>query len=373
MIVKRLLCLSLLMYAMIILCPQLSHAQYAHWTPYWDEWLNMRDIAPKGYVCHKAAAPVVVDGKLDDEAWMYIPWTDYFADIEGDVKPMPYYRTQVKMTWDDTYFYFGADLEERHVWGKLTEHDSIIYQDNDFEIFIDPDSDNYDYYELEINALNTVWDLMLHTPYRDGGERDNNWSIPGLKTAVYVHGTLNDPSDNDRGWEIEIAIPWAVLAEYANKPSPPKDGDLWRVGFSRVEYRYRVVDGSYDRIPGDRGENWVWSPPGVINMHCPERWGCVRFSTAKPGTVRYTPDPTEPARTILHDVYYAQREFFRAKGRYAANIEELGAPVGTHESVIKPPEIKLTGNGYTASLTVRLPNGKRQTLRIRHNSKIFIE
>ena len=86
------------------------------------------------------------------------------------------------MLWDDAYFYIGAELEEPHVWATLTEHDSVIFHDNDFEVFIDPDGDNHEYYEFEINALGTYWDLLLPKPYRDGGKADNSWEIPGLKT-----------------------------------------------------------------------------------------------------------------------------------------------------------------------------------------------
>lgn len=69
-------------------------------------------------------------------------------DIEGDRKPRPRFRTRVKMLWDDNYFYMGAEMEEPHVWATLTERDSIIYRDNDFEVFIDPDGDNHNYYEI---------------------------------------------------------------------------------------------------------------------------------------------------------------------------------------------------------------------------------
>ena len=72
------------------------------------------------------------------------------------------------MLWDDTYLYVGALLEEPHVWATLTQHDSVIFHDNDFEVFIDPDGDNHEYCEIEINALNTEWDLFLNKPYRDG-------------------------------------------------------------------------------------------------------------------------------------------------------------------------------------------------------------
>lgn len=155
---------------------------------------------PERYTCHRSAAPVKIDGRLDDAAWRRAAWTGYFLDIEGPSKPKPRFRTRAKMLWDDRYFYVAAELEEPHVWGSLTEHDAVICMDNDFEVFIDPDGNGADYYEFEINALNTGWDLFLPKAYRDGGKADNGWEIPGLRTAVWVDGTLNNPRDADRGW-----------------------------------------------------------------------------------------------------------------------------------------------------------------------------
>ena len=134
-------------------------------------------MTPKGYVCYRANAPFTIDGDLSKPTWDAAPWTDDFVDIEGDKQPAPPLRTRVKMLWDDEYFYIGALMEEPHVWATLTEHDSVIFQDNDFEVFIDPDGDNHDYYEVEINALNTIWDLRLVKPYRDGGPALNEWEI----------------------------------------------------------------------------------------------------------------------------------------------------------------------------------------------------
>ena len=59
------------------------------------------EYSPKTYVCHKAETSILVDGKLDDKAWSHVKWTDSFVDIEGSLKPDPYYDTKVKMTWDD--------------------------------------------------------------------------------------------------------------------------------------------------------------------------------------------------------------------------------------------------------------------------------
>src|SRR5580698_6667390 len=125
--------------------------------------------APKSYDCYRTPTPIQIDGKLNDPAWKTAPWTTDFVDIEGDAKPKPRFRTRMKMLWDDQYLYIAAEIEEPHLWATLTEHDSVIFQDNDFEVFLDPDSDNQNYCELEVNALNTTWDLLLTKPYRDGG------------------------------------------------------------------------------------------------------------------------------------------------------------------------------------------------------------
>ena len=278
---------------------------------------------PKGYVAYHTNSRVTVDGKLDDKAWRDAPWTDQFVDIEGDARPNPRFDTRVKMLWDDQYFYVAAELREPHVWATLTEHDSVIFRDPDFEVFIDPNGDNHEYYEFEINARGTFWDLFLPKPYKDGGKADNGWEIPGLKSAVAVDGTLNDARDVDRGWTVELAFPWRVLGEYARSPWPPRENDQWRVNFSRVEWPIEITDAGYRKPAGAREDNWVWSPQYVVNMHRPETWGYVQFSKQPPGTARLFADVYWPARRWLMQVYYAQTAFQKAQGRYASSLLEL--------------------------------------------------
>jgi len=313
---------------------------------------------PKHYVCHRTPASPAVDGRLDERAWTAAEWTDPFVDIEGESRPAPRYETRVKMLWDDECFYVAAEMEEPHVWAKLTERDAVIFYDNDFEVFMDPDSDTHEYYELEVNAFGTEWDLLLTRPYRDGGTAIDSWDIQGLRTGIHVAGTLNDPSDVDEGWSVELAIPWSVLEECAHKPAPPEDGDQWRVNFSRVEWRTEAVDGGYEKLADPETgrplpeDNWVWSPQGLVNMHYPEMWGFVQFSTAPAGEseVAFARDPDHDTRAALMELYYAQREHHGNHGTYAASSEELGLGVPPLAVLNWPPTIHVTPTTYEATL-----------------------
>jgi Carbohydrate family 9 binding domain-like len=311
------------------------------------------------FVCHPAEGPIVVDGILDESSWLLAEETDLFIDIEGDLKPKPYFTTRAKMLWDSEYFYVSAELEEPHVWGTLTDRDAVIYHDNDFEVFIDPNSDSYEYYELEINTLGTEWDLLLLKPYRDGAPAINAWDIQGLKTAVHINGTLNDPSDDDSGWSVEIAFPWSVLKECAHKATPPEEGDQWRVNFSRVQWQHDVQDNSYvKKINPDTGKsypeyNWTWAPQGLIAMHYPERWGYVQF-TSEPldQKVKFIQNDREFAIQTLWQIYYAERDYQNKNGNFTNEISELNLfeSVETAE-YFSEPEIFITPFGFIASIT----------------------
>jgi len=179
-------------------------------------------------------------------------------------------------------------LEDTNVWGTLTERDAPIYRDNDFEIFLDIDNDGRWYYEYEMNALNTVYDLVRANK---NARLEIEWDIRGIKTAVFVDGTLNFPLDTDRGWYCEIAWPMSSLREYAGTmPVPPREGDEWRIDFPRVELVFDTELVKLQRKPGSRVENWVWSPPLVINNHWIEALGFLRFSNTVAGSQSDTGD-----------------------------------------------------------------------------------
>ncbi|MCY7484275.1 carbohydrate-binding family 9-like protein [Paenibacillus alvei] len=327
---------------------------------------------PKHYICHRATEPLQLDGRLDKSFWVHAPWTDEFVDIEGDLKPLPFKQTRVKMLWDDEYFYFGAKMEEEQIWATLTERDSVIFYDNDFEIFIDPDGDTHNYYEFEMNAFNTIWDLLLPKPYRDGGPPINGWDIRGIRTAVHIDGEVNNPNAVNKGWSIEVAMPWSVLKECAPEGRMPQHGEYWRVNFSRVEWRTEVKDGQYVKmINPDTNTpypeyNWVWSPQGIINMHYPEMWGFVVFAGEGQPAPSFQLPQDELIKWELRKIYYRQRQHFASHGRYASSLSELA-----REEVWRiEPVIETTSGSFL--LSAKSHDGQ-QWIRIQEDGKVWRE
>lgn len=320
-------------------------------------------------MCYKSDTPIIIDGKIDDKSWQDAGWTDSFVDIEGNLKPKPFFDTKVKMLWDENYFYFGAYMEEPHIWGTLTARDAVIFYDNDFEIFLDPDGDTHNYYELEVNALETEWDLLLLKPYRDQGRvAVDSWDIPGLITKVHIEGSLNNPNDQDEYWSVEIAIPWKALEECA--PSfHPNEGDQWKVNFSRVQWDLVITGNGYEKTDS-REYNWVWSPQGLINMHYPEMWGLVQFTESIVGTkqVEIGSNELDQIKWALRQIYYRERYYFDAHQRYTASLKELElreSPVG---NVPWPPSISLTPSGWEAFM-----KWEHQWVFIRKDGKVWVE
>jgi len=252
---------------------------------------------------------ISIDGNLNEKVWEQAKWTDYFLDIQGSDFPIPEFKTQVKILWSDSMVYFGAFLEEPHIWAKIKEDEKVMYYDNDFEIFIDPNGDNHNYYEFEFNALNKKWDLFLKWPYRDTLKPDLAWNCKGLRHATKIYGSINKSDDVDSAWTLEVAIPVLQIA------SEIKANDVWRVNFSRVQWKTDIVEEEY--LKKDLPENnWVWSPTWKINMHCPEYWGFVQFIEAKNNESYSISDRKWRTRCDLMDAYEERKKQWRNNNKY---------------------------------------------------------
>ncbi|PCH75758.1 MAG: carbohydrate-binding family 9-like protein [Flavobacteriaceae bacterium] len=328
-------------------------------------------INPETYVALQTDETILIDGEASEKSWGKVAWSNVFIDIEGVKKPT--YKTQVKMMWDQQYFYILAQMEEPHVWGDITERDAVVFYNNDFEVFIDPDGDTHNYYELEINALNTVWDLFITKPYRETNVVLNDWTLTGLKSAVKIEGTLNNATDIDKGWTLEMAIPWAAYKKSYYEKNIPKD-DFWRVNFSRVNWDFELIDGKYARKKDAAGKfmheyNWVWSPTGVINMHEPEKWGYVYFSSKMVGEdATFVLPQDEKIKWELYRLMRAQKAYYTTHNNYATHIDSLDSnPIIVEHKTIYP-SLETHSTGW--NITVKSPF-TNNTLIIKEDGKFI--
>lgn len=252
------------------------------------------------YTAYRVAQPIKIDGRLDEPAWTNAPWSPRFHDILTGGRTI--HDTRACVTWDETNLYVAYRVEEPFVHARFTEHNKPIWQDNDVEFFI---AGRDAYYEFEINAFNTTYEVFFiwEEAYESGGfakapefERSKlrpfngvgfhnhprgkrlanfKWDFPGLKTAVAIDGTVNKDDDRDRGWTVELAFPWKGLewlAKADQRALPPKEGDIWRMDFSRFN-TYK------EAAPAQDSGGWFWSKHGVWDSHIPECFPFIRFST----------------------------------------------------------------------------------------------
>jgi hypothetical protein len=227
------------------------------------------------YTCVKTATPPIIDGRGDDPVWrqaepMHLVDVRDLSGVQRHTRP-----TEVRMLWDDEHLYVLFVATDPDVWSTLTERDDPLWDEEVVEIFIDPTGDSRNYVEIEVNPLNTIVDLLVSRPFRDGGRSYFEWS-PEYETAVHVEGTVNDHTVEDEYWSMEIALPWTALETdlldvMGDQPLPPRPGDQWRFNF----YRYERIreNGRQTHI-----EYSAWSPVGEVNFHRPDRFGIVVFA-----------------------------------------------------------------------------------------------
>lgn len=242
----------------------------------------------------------------DEVAWQIAPKSPRFVDVISGAPGI--YETHAALLWDDHYLYIGFWCEEPYVQAHLTERDSIVFSENDVEVFIDGGDT---YYEFEINARNTIYEVFYiwKDAYVKGGKYDipefdlfeqnalvfggnhdrslnhfwhgshprgnrwvfTNWDLPGLKTAVAINGRINNAVQPDKGWTVELAFPWTGMGWLANgRPLPPQDGDTWRLFLGRYE--------KFNMNGNDIYTGWAWNRIGSADNHFPERFTRIQFS-----------------------------------------------------------------------------------------------
>lgn len=186
------------------------------------------------FECRWTDTPITIDGRDDEEAWKHAQIIDNFAISwkQGDARK-PREATKAKLLWDREFLYYYAEMEDHDLFAEVTEHNGPIWTNDAFELFFKPDEHKPGYYEFEVNPINATMELFL--PSRDSGGwvKYKGQAQIAMKTAIQLHGTLNQRHDQDKGWSVEGRIPWRDLA-YTN--GRPIVGEEWKFNACRVNF-----------------------------------------------------------------------------------------------------------------------------------------
>lgn len=307
---------------------------------------------PQRYVCYRTNAPITIDGKADEMVWQIIPWNIEFSDVLGEQTSKSAYLTRAKMLWDDDYVYIAAEMMEPHI--RASRRVEEITLDNHFSVFIDIEGSTHNYLELTFDA-NGFYYVKAYQSNNKAGTFWSDGKSAQIGNAIHLEGSLNNPSDEDHYWSLEIALPIHQLIGARDFLEPDK-GIQWRVNFQRTQWNATVVDGYYKQvIDSESGlvyppERWVWSPVGDNNVHKPELWGYVQFSEIKAGGGRevFVYNPDEDLKWELRNIFYAQQQFYHKNERYAKRFGELRQVGFIPKALLYKPEMDARDIGFTA-------------------------
>jgi len=118
---------------------------------------------------------------------------------------------------------------------------------------------------MEMNARATLYDYFYIWPQLLIRRLD----FTGVQLATHIDGTLNVTGDTDKGWSLEVAIPWHNFFELAGTEAPPQPGTIWTAQLNR-----------WDGVDPNRClSQWCWSGLDWPGPHNPSRFGKLKFVT----------------------------------------------------------------------------------------------
>lgn len=198
--------------------------------------------------------PPQIDGSLDEAAWSSAAPHSLVHSLDGEPAPREV-RTQVRFGWDANHLYVAGALDDADLRSSFQRQDEPLWKEEVFELFIFGDDRRQDYLELQVSPRGVSFDARFER-YRSADEAwDSAWV-----TAVDARGSVDDPSDRDRGWSVEAAVPWDEICTHTDVQCPPAAGMQLRANVFRLE---RPRHGATIGL--------ALSPPGVPDFHAPER------------------------------------------------------------------------------------------------------
>lgn len=173
----------------------------------------------KSYTTAWREGEIILDGKLDDEAWSQVEWGGDFVGHRPDFNVEPAQQTKFKILYDAKFLYVGIralDNEPDKIVKRMSRRDGF---DGDFvEINIDSYNDKRTAFSFTASVSGVKGDEYVSN---NGNDWDSTWDpIWYLRTSV-----------DDQGWVAEFKIPLSQL-RFANK-----ENHIWGIQFTRRIFR----------------------------------------------------------------------------------------------------------------------------------------
>jgi hypothetical protein len=161
----------------------------------------------------RAAAPITVDGELDDEGWSSAGIATSFSETYPGDQTVPPIGIEVWVTYDAENLYLAYLVEDRpdRIRANMSDRDAI-WQDDYVGMILDPYGDNAWAYFLAANPFGIQGDTKI----MNGGQED-----VGFDVVYESEGRITDS-----GYQVELAIPFRSL-RFPNAPSQEWNLTFW--------------------------------------------------------------------------------------------------------------------------------------------------
>ncbi|MFT7622210.1 MAG: hypothetical protein ACI9WU_001378 [Myxococcota bacterium] len=210
------------------------------------------ETGPFSYTAPRLAGEITIDGRLGDTGWDAVAPTRAFIRSDGTAYAPRH--CAARLAWDNDALYVAFDVADDDVDSPFTERDQDLWTRDVAEIYLDPESDAKNYYEIQISPNGVLFDALFPA-YRENLERSRKWNAPGIEFAARQRGG---------GWTAELRVPFSAI-RYA-KTRRPKPGDSWAMNLYRIDIH-----------PDGRGDYTAWTPPIVGDFHALDRFGTLVF------------------------------------------------------------------------------------------------
>ena len=195
------------------------------------------------YTAKKATSLITIDGKNDELDWTKAETQtfNHFYYHDSIKEANDEQLTEFQMLWDEEYLYVFFKCSDKYVTARELVRDGAPYMDDCAEIFLSPVPEQLSMHMgFEVNLFKISNDFWYMTDYFKGQTGNLKAFNPEFDVEVVIDGTLNDNSDIDQGWTMEMAIPlklFRMLDTYA----PVQKGTKWT--FLALRQDRNEVDG----------------------------------------------------------------------------------------------------------------------------------